>query len=33
MIETAPPVRAPAWVRHAVWWYGYPIEFSGAGPR
>jgi len=29
MIETAPPVQAPAWVRHAVWWYVYPIEFFG----
>jgi len=30
MIDTAPPVQAPAWIRHAVWWYVYPIEFLGA---
>jgi hypothetical protein len=32
MTEAAPPVQAPAWVRHAVWWYVYPIEFIGADP-
>ncbi|HEY7007934.1 MAG TPA: hypothetical protein VH395_03280 [Jatrophihabitantaceae bacterium] len=32
MIETAPPVQAPARVRHAVWWYVYPIEFFGVDP-
>jgi hypothetical protein len=21
MIRTAPPVQAPAWVRHAAWWH------------
>ena len=31
MIDTAPPVQAPAWIQHAVWWYVYPIEFFGAG--
>ena len=30
MIETTSPVRAPAWVRHAVWWHVYPIGFPGA---
>jgi hypothetical protein len=30
MIETTPPVQAPAWVRHAVWWHVYPIGFLGA---
>jgi hypothetical protein len=32
MIETAPPVRAPAWIRHAVWWHVYPIGLLGADP-
>jgi cyclomaltodextrinase len=33
MIETTPPpVQAPAWVRHAVWWHVYPIGFLGADP-
>jgi len=32
MIETASPVQAPAWVRHAVWWHVYPIGFPGADP-
>ena len=32
MIETATLVRAPAWVRHAVWWHVYPIGFLGTDP-
>jgi cyclomaltodextrinase len=32
MTETIPPVQAPAWVRHAVWWQVYPIGFLGADP-
>ena len=32
MIETAPPVQAPARVRHAVWWQVYPIGFLGIRP-